>query len=146
MPPTLLPTTRLSRIVTWSIEPPVSDPVARIPSPSAPCTVNPLIETHELLIVTPARHGALPGPVGPSWSHICVVVGTPCMTASSPTSESGVETTTSSAYVPAHTTTVSPGCAASTADWIVEYVAESHEYPPLELSAVGDTNSVPASS
>ena len=48
------------------IEPPARDPVARMPSPMAPVTVNPLTFTSLDLIVIPARHGALPGPVAPS--------------------------------------------------------------------------------
>ena len=59
-------------------------------------------------------------------------VPTPWTTASRPTSDSGVETITSSGYVPSHTTTVDPGAAASTADWIVENAAESHEFPSFD--------------
>ena len=56
-----MPVTWLSRMTTLLMEPPASDPVARIPSPIAPVTVNPLTCTQPDLIVIPARHGALPG-------------------------------------------------------------------------------------
>ena len=76
--------------------PPLSEPVARIPSPVAPWTVKSSIFTWLDLIVTAARHGALPGPLGPSWSHMPLAVVEPLITASLPTSVNGVETITSS--------------------------------------------------
>src|SRR5579884_192099 len=98
MPPRLLPSTRLPVICTSPIECPASEPVARIPSPSAPVTVSPSTATWLDLMVMPARHGAVPGPCGPSWT-------------------SGFATTTSSVYVPRQTTTLPPTGAASTAAW-----------------------------
>jgi hypothetical protein len=53
-------------MTTLLIDPPASDPVARIPSPIAPRTVNPVTSTELDWIVIPARQGALPGPPGPS--------------------------------------------------------------------------------
>src|ERR1019366_4253485 len=119
MPPTLLPTTQFSLMLTSVIEPPFRVPVARMPSPIAPVTAKPSIETCELLMVTPARQGATPGPVGPSWSHRNAVVAVPLIVASRPLRVSGEDTTTSSVYVPLHTPTVAHFGAAFTADWIV---------------------------
>ena len=44
------------------MDPPASDPVARMPSPIAPVTVKPLTFTELDLMVTAARQGALPDP------------------------------------------------------------------------------------
>ena len=94
---TLLLLTRLPLIRTWPIECPVREPVTRIPSPIAPVTVNPRTATLLDLTVIPARHGALPGPNGPFWSHSALAVGDPWITAPfCPTSLSGAEMTTSS--------------------------------------------------
>ena len=97
------------------MEPCSSEPVARIPSPIAPVTVKPVTVTCELLMVTAARHGAEPGPVGPSCSHMPLAVGVPLIVASRPRRVSAFATITSSAYVPRHTTTVLPRRAALTA-------------------------------
>src|SRR5580704_13785479 len=96
IPPVLFPTTQLSVMLTSLIEPPASVPVARMPSPIAPVTVKPDTSTCELLMVTPARQGAAPGPMGPSWSHINVVVGLPLIVALRPSRLRGADTTTSS--------------------------------------------------
>src|ERR1039457_6037812 len=119
IPPRLLPATQLSLMLTSVIEPPARVPVARMPSPIAPLTVKPSIETCELLMVTPARQGATPGPVGPSWSHRNAVVAVPLIVASRPLRVSGEDTTTSSVYVPLPPTTVAHFGAAVTADWLV---------------------------
>src|SRR5665213_988477 len=100
MPPMLLPTTRLCSIVTWLMEPPASEPVARIPSPVAPVTVRPSILTWLDLIVIPARHGAIPGPLGPSCSQLPFAVEDPWITAPCrPLRVSDDEMMTSSVYV-----------------------------------------------
>jgi hypothetical protein len=82
--------------VTWLIDPDSSEPVARIPSPVAPVTVNPPICTQLDLIVTPARHGALPRSLAPSCSQLPFADEVPWMVASMPRSVSGEETITSS--------------------------------------------------
>jgi hypothetical protein len=66
IPPLLLLITRLSSMLTSVIEPPLSVPVARMPSPIASSTVNPSTLTWELRMVRPARQGANPGPFGPN--------------------------------------------------------------------------------
>src|SRR5574340_141015 len=76
-PSTSLPMTRLPLITTWPIDCPVREPVTRIPSPTAPVTVNPRTATLRDLTVIPARHGAVPGPNGPFWSHIALAVREP---------------------------------------------------------------------
>src|SRR6058998_1502645 len=92
IPPVSLPTTRLPSIVTSLIEPPASEPVARIPSPWAPVTVRPCTLTCPDLIVMPARHGALPGPFGPNCSQLPLAIDDPWMTAPCwPESVSGIE-------------------------------------------------------
>src|SRR3954471_5226449 len=114
IPPVSLPTTRLPWMRTSLIECPASDPVARMPSPIAPVTVKPVTVTCEDLIVIAARHGAVPGPVGPSWSQSPLAVADPWMTAPCcPLSATACETITSSVYVPRHTTTVPFAGAAS---------------------------------
>src|SRR5690242_2801453 len=120
-PSVSLPMTRLPLITTWPIECPAREPVTRMPSPIAPVTVSPSTVTWSDLTVIPARHGALPGPENPFWSHIPLAVADPWTTAPfCPTSLSDVEMTTSSVYEPGQTTTEAPGGAASTAAWIPE--------------------------
>src|SRR5665213_544327 len=65
------------------------------------------------------------------------------MVASRPLRLSGADTTTSSMYVPLHTTTVAQAGAASTAAWMVEEVAVPHDVPALDGLPAGETKIVP---
>src|SRR5690242_21592302 len=99
IPPVSLVTTLFPWMVTSQMDPYLREPVARIPSPIAPVTVKPVTVTWECLMVTAARQGAEPGPVGPSWSHIPLAVADPLIVASRPRRVNALATMTSSVYV-----------------------------------------------
>src|SRR5579875_1890455 len=132
IPDPRFPVTTLRMIRTWSAAtgPVGPSPIVTIPSASwfggssglASSTVSPVTVTYDALMPTP-------------YTSPAASMTAPC----SPSSVTRRSTVTIPGYVPAQTSTVPPGGAASIASWIESYRACRHESPDADGAPVGET-------